>query len=304
MNAALFSSFSTKPFIEDYILFYLKELTRHYEKVFLITNKRQLPDQQLKLLNDIGITVITVKNEGLDFGMWYKQLKSMDTSLFNEICLVNDSCILFNELDDVISWARRYSFGFFGISKSIEISEHLQSFFIIARGKNTIAIMMKHFYENGVIISDNHRLIIKIYEIGLSQAMKKEGIPLRAFTNINMRDKIKRIKRIISNNIFSNEHKNYIDYFSAIIRVMIGLMNPSIYYAKELVVKGSPMIKKKPILSTFRDSEEKALDKINFNYGEDYTYWLNNWLDNQKSVYRIAITPNKEIIVNKVDSRE
>jgi lipopolysaccharide biosynthesis protein len=304
MNAALFSSFSTKPFIENYIFFYLKELARHYDSVFLITNKRHLPDRQLKSLDYIGITLVTVKNEGFDFGMWYKQLKVMNISVFDEICLANDSCILFRELDDIVSWARRYNSGFFGISKSREISEHLQSFFIIVRGKRPLEIMTRNFNKNGFIVSNDIQSIVEKYEIGLSKAMKNEGIALRSFIAIQMCDRLRYIYKIIINTGLSKDLRSYKNDFISIFRIITCIMNPAIYYAKELVIKGSPMIKKKLILHTFRDFEEAALDSINFNYNEDYACWLNDWLKNQKFGQRVVISTDKEIFVEKYNLDE
>ena len=89
--------FSNGSFIPYYVQIFANELALFFDEVILIGNKREvfvMPEN----LNS-KITILFEKNEGYDFGMFYKALQTVNLSEYNQIACVNDSNILFNKLE-------------------------------------------------------------------------------------------------------------------------------------------------------------------------------------------------------------
>ncbi len=80
---------------------YLQELNNHFNQIVLVTNEKDLSKETLHFLQENTIEIMSVKNEGFDFGMWLKAFKNYNIAGFERIGLINDSCILFSKLDHV-----------------------------------------------------------------------------------------------------------------------------------------------------------------------------------------------------------
>jgi lipopolysaccharide biosynthesis protein len=196
----------------------------------MITNEREIIQNDLEFLNIIGVKLKKVKNEGLDFGMWFKTLKEVDIDKYDQIGFINDSCVLFNRVGfkKVIDWVDTCQYDFCGMTDSNEFNYHLQSYFIIAK-KNTFKDILDHYNKNGVIISEDPWDIIKVYELGLSKRLSDKKFKIGSYFNVGK----------VNHNL-------------------------SIFGAHTLIPNGYPMLKKKLVFDSFRQDERGALSQANF----------------------------------------
>lgn len=230
-SLCLFSSYFTQNAIPAYVKAYLRELQKHFSEVILITNKKDLIANDLEYLSNSNINLMFVTNEGYDFGMWYKAMNQCNIGNYERLGLINDSCVLFKSLDSVFDKINKTDFDCCGMTDSSQISYHLQSYFLIIN-KKALKLTYDYFMKNG--LRNNIHKVIEEYEVGMSTYLLNAGLKLGA--------------------IFS--YKNYSESF-----------NPSLFSMEKLIIDGIPLIKKKLLLCSFRNSELSNLvyNKLNLN---------------------------------------
>ncbi|HRH02668.1 MAG TPA: rhamnan synthesis F family protein [Bacteroidia bacterium] len=228
-----FSSYFKGDSLPYYCEIYLLELKKHFNEVVLLTTKK--PNlSACNILNENGIELFIVNNEGFDFGMWSKAFDKYPVENYDRIALVNDSCILFAPLNRFMDWVNTTSADCYAISESHAISYHLQSYFMLLN-KKAILALKNHFKQTG--IQANIGDVIRKYEIGISTTWLTNGLVLKAF---------------LSNNGYQGEFSPY-------------------YYLIDAHLKqGSPMIKKKIIYSSYRKDELFTLLRMNFEIDPKY----------------------------------
>jgi lipopolysaccharide biosynthesis protein len=209
-SICFFCSYYTCTEIPNYVKFYLKELKRHFSEVILLTNEKDMPIEDIHFLALNNIPYKLYKNEGYDFGMWYKAFKEYDLKAYNRVGLVNDSCILFGKLDTFFQWMEEEQPDFCGYTDSYLIGYHLQSYFLVIN-KRAISLITEYFSIHGIKADINN--VIKTYEIGLSKFLSDAGMKISAYYQIPLK----------------------------------GEYNYALLNAKDLIKKGFPLIKKKII---------------------------------------------------------
>jgi hypothetical protein len=208
---------------------YLDELKRHFSQIVFLTNEKKLNGGDLKYLAVNDFQIRYYKNEGFDFGMWYKAFIEFPVLDYDRIGLVNDSCILFKKLDFFFDWFNKNKVDYSGITDSSAIAYHIQSYFVVMNA-NAIKHVYEYFKEHKV--KDDIKNVIHQYEVGLSTYLLSKNLKLDTFL----------------------KHENNCDQH-----------NPMLFYSDDLIKKGMPMIKKKIIFSSFRKEEYISLMLMNFN---------------------------------------
>jgi hypothetical protein len=158
----------------------------------------------------------------------------------DQLLLVNDSMILFNDLKEIEQWidANR-EVDILSLTDSIEVLYHLQSFFMVLNKEaqlEFISYLNKHGIVNDFID------VIHTYEVGFSSYLNKNGYKLLSK---------------YSNKIYTTS----------------GRTNSVIYYPIKLIDDKLPMIKRKLLFNSFSKSERDFLKSINFRF--DIDYWKN-----------------------------
>lgn len=216
MNSiCFFCSYYTSNDMPAYVKFYLKEISRHFSEVVLVTNEKEITSRDVAFLTENKIFPRPVVNDGYDFGMWYKMLGEYDVLKYDRVGLINDSCILFKSLDFVFKWLDETNADYCGLTDSYDISYHLQSYFLIIN-KRAIPVVLEYFRNNGIV--NDFLELIKVYEVGLSTAILEAGLTVKAYYQIR-KDK--------------GENPMWLDI-------------------KNLIKKGFPLIKKKIIRREYR----------------------------------------------------
>lgn len=233
-SICLYSSYFNQSSIPYYVRFYLETIAPYFSETLFITNDKELDEASLYFLNVNNIAILKVKNEGWDFGMWYKAISQLDTNQYQQIALVNDSCVLFKKPTHFFEWLNQSHADICGITDSNAIHYHLQSYFLVFNHK-AIPEMVAYFNKHQLL--KNVSEVIEIYEVGLCKTLADKGFKLEA--------------------CYSSKHYT-------------GEFSPTFYLAERLLKEGMPMIKKKILFHSYRKPELFTLARMNFNINADY----------------------------------
>lgn len=191
----IFIHFGTDNFIPTSVIIYLTELKKYFNRCIVVTNERHIINEDEIVDNETSL--LKVKNEGYDLGMFYKAFQTIDPNDFIRIACINDSNILLNELKQVFSWSTKNSYDFWGIIDSHQKPEfsthennhHIQSHFLVFEAK-AIQLLPSFFQEIDIPeiykLTDPKQLretVINKWEIGLSQFFKSKGLSIGSFIN-------------------------------------------------------------------------------------------------------------------------
>jgi lipopolysaccharide biosynthesis protein len=226
-SVCLFSSYFTAEEIPYYIRIYLNELAQWFDNIYFLTNEKKLNKESLEFLEQNDIMLRLYKNEGYDFGMWHKAMMELDISSCSRIALVNDSCILFRSLKEIMLQS---PYGdYWGLIDSHQIKWHLQSFFVVIE-QQALEEAKHYFTEKG--LQHTFSEVINTYEVGLSQHLLQKGFKVAS--------------------VFKASASPHI--------------NPTYFQVGSLIRKGFPVIKKKFIFGNYRNSEIVPLLRSAFNF--------------------------------------
>jgi len=221
-SICFFSSYYNGSNIPNYVEFYLLELKKHFSEIIFITNEKQLSVADEQFFRNQNIELMNVKNEGFDFGMWYKAFQRYDVTKYDRVGLINDSSILFRNLDDFFDWTIKEPSDYCGIIDCNLHNYHVQSYFVIIN-KRAIPLVKDYFDRSGIIT--NFKQVIMVYEIGLSTYLVNAEMSVKGYFSFKDAD--------------------------------VG--NPSWMKAKDLIKNGFPLVKKKIIARNYGESDYKGL---------------------------------------------
>ena len=180
----LFSSYFLAPRIPYYVREYLVDLARHFNDIIFITNDdRILDDESLAWLQQQHIGLLLVANEGYDFGMWHKALMTRDHAAYDELALVNDSCIPVAPLQALVDWCRASAHHYAGLTGSNQKAAHVQSYFLLLK-KDILPCVWDYFRTHGVA-RESMQQVIDTYEVGLSQFLMRQGYSVGSYFSIS-----------------------------------------------------------------------------------------------------------------------
>jgi hypothetical protein len=228
-SICFFASYFKGNKIPYYITVYLTELKKHFSEVVLLTSQNDLSIESIAFLKAENIRLQIEENEGFDFGLWYKVFQKNEIDTYDQIALVNDSCILFKPLNEFMEWSRSHASDLQGITLSNAIALHIQSYFLIIN-KRAIPFVKEYFEKHKLLknISD----VIAVYEVGLSSFLISKDLRIDAF---------------MDNNGYNGEFSPY-------------------YYCVDYhISKGIPVIKKKILFASYRKDELFTLARMRFN---------------------------------------
>lgn len=243
-SLCLFSHYSTQERLPKYVRRYLKELSRHFDEVKLLTNR------DLETKYDLTI----VENEGLDHGMWKKGLAKINSSDYYRIALVNDTVTLFDTLDHIFKWADQQKFDFWGLTDSFEpvpiVSwpEKHQAWSVIMQQPYHIQSYFRVFEEKSLNLLVNFFKRYPIYNV--------EPFPLRVATIIE--GEIGLSKLLIESGMKHGVFVSTLDLTNNEKRPI----NPNFYFWKQLIARKLPIIKNKIIDG--RITEDRNLPPLDF----------------------------------------
>lgn len=246
-NLCIFVTYSNNSSTSQNVIDLITELCNSFKEVIIASNYI-LDEKYLSVFKNYKI--IIYKNEGYDFGMIYKTLRTINTNNYDRIAFINDSIFILKPFRDF--FVRKIDCDMWGMTDSYESLEfknfkyytnkikkilfnknhltdldtikksyHIQSYFLVFES-NAIPLI-KDFFESinfeQILKIKNIRLLKKTIiikcEIGISQYMLNNGMKLDAIFKVNDISKIK----------YSN-------------------INTTVSMWRELIKKGFPFLKK------------------------------------------------------------
>lgn len=190
-RAIIFAHYDKDSIIDDYVIFYCKELKKFTGKLIFVSCN-DLSKEETDKISSIADTVISGIHKEYDFGSFKRGFETIRKTeewenLYDEIVFANDSCYaplypfetVFNKMDAT-------ECDFWGISKNRyyhnNIIPHIQSYFFAMRRNVFTSDEFINFMENIQEEPDKDKVIYK-YELGLSVMLYKKGYKDAVFLN-------------------------------------------------------------------------------------------------------------------------
>ena len=127
-------------------------------------------------VSEFAALLVQRRNHGLDFGAW-RDVVGMLAERWpaaDELLLVNDSVLgPIRPLEPVFSTLRSAGEGLFGLTDSCQGGAHLQSYFLLGRGRGTVSEMLA--FLQAAPISTSKWMMVQRCEMGLSRHMHARG---------------------------------------------------------------------------------------------------------------------------------
>lgn len=178
----IFAAYDKLDIVAKHSMFYLKKIRGLGFDIVLVSTSSHINSQSLKQLKAICSIIIHRSDIGRDFASWRCGIfeSGINWKSYKKILFANDSCYapLFS-LKPVLG---KYKRGIVSITDSFEGKYHLMSYFLLF---NQDAIRHSAFTEFWSSVralpSILKPLIIRRYEIGLSQYFREKGFQLHAY---------------------------------------------------------------------------------------------------------------------------
>jgi len=149
--------------------------------VIIASNSPRIDQATLKQVLPRCAAVIHRRNVGLDFGAWRDALGVIgDIAGLECLVIANDS--VFGPLQDIAATLERCDFAdadVWGMTDSYDVRYHLQSYFLIFGPAALASDCFRDFWKRLRYIA-HKRTVILLYEVGLSQALLKSGLRVKA----------------------------------------------------------------------------------------------------------------------------
>ncbi|MBD3947668.1 rhamnan synthesis F family protein [Nocardioides ganghwensis] len=203
----LFAAYDADGVVDDYVVTYLRELSRHADVYYLADGV--LEPGELDKLADVTAGAWSVPHGGYDFGsfsMLARDLVGWDVvDSYDELLLANDSCFLLHPLDDVFAtmdarscdwWSLQatsmeHDENYFRDDSPIPLAEakrsfigprhfsdvrylHLSSYFLVFR-RPVVADEGFRWRLDTVVPQEAKGLVVHKYEIGISRHLTDAG---------------------------------------------------------------------------------------------------------------------------------
>lgn len=150
----------------------------YHSKIYLLTNQRAIDPESIQALEGHGISIVLYENGGYDFGMWARALKEIRLDEYDELTLINDSCVLVGSLGRYFKWADHAEFDFSSMSDNYEVAFHLQSFFLLFR--RTCFSDLSRYLSFFDVTREKLDVVLR-YEIGITRYLVGMGFRGEAY---------------------------------------------------------------------------------------------------------------------------
>ncbi len=181
---AIFASYSEKGTIEDYVLYYLRNLKVVAEKIIFIADNDISPAEENKL-KDLVFYSKCQRHGCYDFGSyrrgfeWAAQQGILEEA--DEVIFCNDSCYgPVTPLDQAFEKMKQKTCDFWGMIESHEFKAHLQSYFLTFKRQVFLSDAFRDFITS-MIQQKDFLQYVKAYEMGLTEYLCKAGFKYAAF---------------------------------------------------------------------------------------------------------------------------
>ena len=210
-KVCVFSHFDKDNIIDNYVIYYLSELSKKYDIIFVST-AMGLSKKEVKKVESYCMQYIVKENYGYDFGAWKTGLDSLGLALhdYDWLTLCNDSVYgPVQPIECITDILDKNMYDILPLSMNYEKKKHFQSYFVSYSKVTFKSDLFQEFWNNFKIYDDKTDLV-NICEV--------------EFSNILMQQKNLRVGTLA---------KRYENTFSNLLQ----------FYWKNLIKDGFPFIK-------------------------------------------------------------
>jgi hypothetical protein len=173
---ALYVHYSATGQVSDMVRYQLDQLGRFGFAIVFISAATHIPEDDWQAVRNLCALAVHRENFGRDFGAWHDVIPQVRRRWPQpeELLLANDSVLgpIF-PLAPVMDALRSGGDGLFGLTESLQGGPHLQSYFLLTRGKAAVSDLMR-FLET-LYVSHSKWLLVQMGEIRLARWMRKRG---------------------------------------------------------------------------------------------------------------------------------
>ncbi len=181
----LFAHYHRASLILEDVVYYLKHLHEQGCEIIFLSNSKRLINSELEKIKPYVRLIIHRRGRGVDFGSWYVGWKYVKEHLnlgdYELLLLVNDSVYgpIFS-LDKLFKFIQESNYDVVGVTSSLEVKYHLQSYFLAFK-RDVFNSSYFHKFWKRYRFFQKKRAVVKKYEVGLSQYLLKVGYRVGAY---------------------------------------------------------------------------------------------------------------------------
>lgn len=187
-RVAVFAHYDKNKRIEDYVLYYLKELKKVVSSIVFVSDSEISHDEQNKIKDIVDYSVCAPHGE-YDFGSYKRGFfLAKEKGLLencDELIFCNDSCyaplypfeIMFSDMSS-------RNIDFWGITMNRYIFPHVQSYFVIFKPQIFNNLKFEEFIA-GIKKEQDKIDVILNYEIGLSKHLQELGFSFDVYSELS-----------------------------------------------------------------------------------------------------------------------
>lgn len=172
----LFAGYSPESRVDDYVVHYLRELSRFADVYYQAANEAS--EEELKKLDSVTRGRWAEAHEKYDFGSWQKlifRLGWQEVEKYDTVILANDSNYgPVRELATVFDRMDAAGLDAWGITENYGNTRHLQSYFLTLNRPVVGSAVFRDFFES-IAVEESKQKICEKYEIGLSRLLAANG---------------------------------------------------------------------------------------------------------------------------------
>ncbi|WP_255423900.1 rhamnan synthesis F family protein [Xanthomonas sp. SI] len=173
-RVAVVAHFDAEGLLTEFTRRLLDELLLHAERIVLVST-RLAPEQAAGL--DDRIKVIVRENVGYDFYSFRTGIFAVEALYsYDELIIANDSVITIDRggIGKAFAQMRDVECDVWGMTESLQVSRHLQSYFLVFRKSAFFSHYFERFWRNVRVLDDKWEIILS-YEVGLTQWLLSHG---------------------------------------------------------------------------------------------------------------------------------
>jgi rhamnosyltransferase len=169
----IYAHYDAQDRIRGYVLEHLQALSVLGDVHFV--SNANLSEATLDLVRPHVVATYLRPNRGFDFGMWAHVLGAFDFTAFDEVLLTNSSIVgPFYPLQPILDRMEAEPCDFWGLTSSLLLSPHLQSYFLVFRAQLLKSESFRRFWSSVLPYRSKDALVLA-YELGLTQFLADEG---------------------------------------------------------------------------------------------------------------------------------
>jgi len=175
-RVALYAHYCASGRVSAMVLRQLRAYAAAGFAVVFVTMSPGISEADWAAVAETAALLVHRRNHGLDFGAWRDLAGTLAARWpdAEELLLVNDSVLgPIRPLEPVFAALRSGGEGLFGLTDSWQGGAHLQSYFLLGRGRGAVAEMLA--FLRAAPISASKWLMVQRCEMGLSRHMHRKG---------------------------------------------------------------------------------------------------------------------------------